>query len=91
MRKTAVFLSLIILGLNCFCSPAAARCTFDGLQYDENGQFVSAQIYRNQNKIGSINRPRGLDAYYVQCSGVDPQKAFTSPNHAAWAACIYCK
>ncbi len=91
MKTASVLCSVSLLWLCCFSAPASARCTFDNVQYNRNGEFVSATIYRNQNKIATINRPHGLDAFYVQCPQVDPQRTFTSPNHAAWAACTYCR
>ncbi len=91
MKTALVICGFSLLWLCCFSVPAAARCTYGQVQYDGNGEFVSATIYRNQNKIASISRPNGLNAFYVQCPQVDPQRTFTSPNHAAWAACTYCR
>ena len=62
--------------LCCLSGPAAARCTFANAEYDDFGEFVSATIFRNQNRIATIRRSPDFDVFLRRVFGRFPPRTF---------------
>ncbi len=91
MKTTGTILGVVLLLLSWSCPLFAAKCKYEVVQQDKNGDLVCANVFRDGNKIATMISPHGHDAFYIVCPGVDAEKTFSSAQKAAWGACACCK